>query len=70
MSIQEKIQTALNILPDRNKLAVLISKRVKQLSHGAHPLVEVNRGNDDYMDIAINEIIENKIWYQSRKNEI
>lgn len=69
MSMQSSLEEALQVLPDKNKLCVLISKRAKQLSHGAHPLVDVERNNTDYIDIAIKEVIGEKIWYQEYNPE-
>jgi DNA-directed RNA polymerase omega subunit len=68
MTVQVDLQKALEMVPNKNKLIILISKRVKQLSHGAQPLIKAERG-DDFISIAIKEVVESKIWYQEPKEQ-
>jgi len=51
------------------KLTALIQKRMVELMQGARPLVERRRGMTD-MDVAIQEILENKIAIDYEKSDI
>jgi len=51
------------------KLTALIQKRMVELMQGARPLVERRKGMTD-MDVAIQEILENKIAIDYEKSDI
>ncbi|MCK4275049.1 MAG: DNA-directed RNA polymerase subunit omega [Phycisphaerae bacterium] len=53
----------------RFKLAVLIQKRMLELMQGARPLVERKKGVTD-MELAIQEILEDKIAIDYEKSDI
>jgi len=52
----------------RFKLTVLIQKRMIELMQGSRPLVERRRGMTD-MEVAIQEILEDKIAIDTEKPE-
>ncbi|MCL2700796.1 MAG: DNA-directed RNA polymerase subunit omega [Phycisphaerae bacterium] len=52
----------------RFKLTVLIQKRMIELMQGSRPLVERRRGMTD-MEVAIQEILEDKIVIDPEKTE-
>ena len=51
------------------KLTALVQKRMLELMQGARPLVERRKGMTD-MDVAIQEILENKIAIDYEKSDI
>jgi len=51
------------------KLTALVQKRMVELMQGARPLVERRKGMTD-MDVAIQEILENKIAIDYEKSDI
>jgi len=53
----------------RFKLTALIQKRMVELLHGARPFVERKRGMTD-MEVAIQEILEDKIGIDYEKSDI
>ena len=53
----------------RFKLTVLIQKRMIELMQGSRPLVERRRGMTD-MEVAIQEILEDKITIDTERTEI
>jgi len=53
----------------RFKLAVMIQKRMLELMQGARPLVERKRGMTD-MEVAIQEILEDKIAIDYEKSDV
>ena len=53
----------------RFKLTVLIQKRMVELMQGSRPLVERRRGMTD-MEVAIQEILEDKITIDTERTEI
>jgi DNA-directed RNA polymerase subunit K/omega len=50
------LEKARLVVPEPMELTVLVSKRAKQLAHGARPLVKCDA--EDHMDIALYEIAE------------
>jgi DNA-directed RNA polymerase subunit omega len=60
----ELIQAASEIIPNPQILVNVVSRRVRQLSLGHRPLVQVPPGTRA-ADIALTEIIENKLTYES-----
>ena len=57
------IKEALKIIPDPNMLINVVSRRVKQLRRGNHPLVE-SLEKLSAEDTALREIGEGKISYE------
>ena len=57
------LDEASKIVPDQQKLINIISKRVRQLSQGHRPLVEV-MPRMVYSDIALKEIITGKLTFR------
>ena len=57
------IKDALKVIPDPNILINVVSRRVKQLKRGNRPLVE-SLEKLAPEDIALREIIENKISFE------
>ncbi len=53
----------------RFKLTVLIQKRMQELMRGAKPLVERSQGMTD-MELAIQEILEDKVAIDYEKSDI
>ena len=62
----EYLKEAQEIITDPNTLINVVSRRSKQLKHGNKPLVE-SLEKLEPEDIALREIIEGKISYQSGK---
>ena len=60
----EYLQEAQTIVEDPNALINLVSRRSKQLKHGSKPLIE-SLEKLEPEDVALREIIEGKITYQS-----
>lgn len=60
----EYLKEAIKIIPDTNALINVVSRRVKQLKRGHRPLVEsLEKLNPE--DIALREVIEGKINYET-----
>lgn len=61
------IKDALKVIPDANLLINVVSRRVKQLKRGNRPLVEsLEKLTSE--DVALREIIEGKISYDTGDN--
>ncbi len=61
---EEYLKEANKVIPDAGLLINVVSRRVKQLRHGNRPLVEsLEKLNPE--DIALREIIEGKISYET-----
>ena len=58
------LDEALKVIPNQPVLINVVSKRVRQLTQGHRPLVEVG-ARLDYADIALREIIEGKISWEA-----
>ncbi len=58
------LDEASKVIPEQPVLINVVSRRVRQLSQGHRPLVEVGP-RMGYSDIALKEIIEGKITYES-----
>ena len=54
------IEAASKIVPNKQLLVNMVSKRVRQLSSGSRPLVETNLSMG-FADIALAEIAEGKV---------
>ena len=54
------LDDAMKVIPNQQILINVVSKRVRQLTQGHRPLVEVG-ARLDFADIALREIIEGKI---------
>ncbi len=57
------IEDASNVIPDQQILINVVSKRVRQLSQGHRPMVEVGV-RLDYADTALREIIAGKLQWE------
>ena len=63
------LDEAIKLIPNQQVLINVVSKRVRQLTQGHRPLVEVG-ARLDYADIALREIIEGKIsWIAMTEEE-
>jgi DNA-directed RNA polymerase subunit omega len=58
------LKAASEVIPDRNLLVNVISRRVRQLSFGHRPLVACPPGTG-FADVALTEVIEKKLTYES-----
>lgn len=59
------VKLATEKIPNRNILINVASKRAKELAHGAHPMVPVDRRQAiNYVDVALREIAEGKLEYE------
>ena len=56
------LEEAAKIIPDQQKLINVVSKRVRQLSQGHRPLVEV-LPRMVFSDIALKELIDGKLTF-------
>ena len=64
------LDEAIKVIPNQQVLINVVSKRVRQLSQGHRPMVEVGT-RLDYADTALREIIEGKIsWEYLTADEI
>ena len=57
------LEEASKLIPDQQKLINIVSKRVRQLSQGHRPLVQV-MPRMVYSDIALKELIDGKLTYR------
>ncbi len=57
------LEEASKLIPDQQKLINIVSKRVRQLSQGHRPLVEV-LPRMVYSDIALKELITGKLTFR------
>ena len=57
------LDEASKLIPDQQKLINIVSKRVRQLSQGHRPLVQV-LPRMVYSDIALKELIDGKLTYR------
>ena len=57
------LDEAIKLIPNQQVLINVVSKRVRQLSQGHRPMVEVGV-RLDYADTALREIIAGKISYE------
>ncbi|HYD84273.1 MAG TPA: DNA-directed RNA polymerase subunit omega [Opitutus sp.] len=61
------VKEALKVIPDPNLLINVVSRRVKQLRRGNRPLVEsLEKLSSE--DLALREIIEGKISFETGEN--
>jgi DNA-directed RNA polymerase subunit omega len=58
------LEEASKVIPNTAILINLVSKRVRQLSNGQRPLVEIGPRMSN-ADIALQEIIERKLVYEA-----
>jgi DNA-directed RNA polymerase subunit omega len=58
------LEEASKVIPNTAVLINLVSKRVRQLSNGQRPLVEIGPRMSN-ADIALQEIIEHKLMYEA-----
>lgn len=56
----EYLEKALKIIPDKNLLVNIASKRATEISRGANPLVDT-AVNEVALDIALKEIVAGKV---------
>ncbi|MFK5925779.1 MAG: DNA-directed RNA polymerase subunit omega [Desulfuromusa sp.] len=57
------VEDCLDVIPNRFLLAMVASKRAKQLYKGAEPMIENKSGNKKIV-VALREIAANKIEFQ------
>lgn len=57
------LDEAIKVIPDQQVLINVVSKRVRQLTQGHRPMVEIG-ARFDYADIALREVIEGKIGFE------
>ena len=57
------LDQAFKLIPDQQKLINIVSKRVRQLSQGHRPLVQV-MPRMVYSDIALKELIDGKLSFR------
>ena len=62
------IDEAIKVIPNQQVLINVLSKRVRQLTQGHRPMIEVGP-RIDYSDIALREVIEGKIGYEACTEE-
>lgn len=60
------VEDSLSKVTNRFELAVLVSKRVKQLLKGDTPLVS---SKNKYVVTALREVADEKVFFQSGNNE-
>ncbi len=58
------IDEALKVIPNQQLLVNIVSRRVRQLTSGHRPLVETGP-RMGFSDIALKEIVEGKINFES-----
>ncbi|PLX87094.1 MAG: DNA-directed RNA polymerase subunit omega [Desulfuromonas sp.] len=56
------VEDCLQVIPNRFLLAMVASKRAKQLYKGADPLVE-NKSNNRKVVLALREIADGRIYF-------
>ena len=62
---EKYLKEAIKVISDRAILINLAARRAKELAHGAHPLVNVDRSQrTQYLDIALREIAEEKLSFE------
>jgi len=64
-----KSEEIINKVGGKFKLTALIQKRMVELMQGAKPLVERQKGQTD-MEVAIQEILEEKIGIDYEKSDV
>ncbi|XHR27391.1 MAG: DNA-directed RNA polymerase subunit omega [Chthoniobacteraceae bacterium] len=62
------LDEAIKVIPNQQILINVVSKRVRQLTQGHRPMVEVG-ARLDYADIALREVIEGKISFEMATEE-
>ncbi len=62
------LEEASKLIPDQQKLINIVSKRVRQLSQGHRPLVQV-MPRMVYSDIALRELIDGKLTFRDASVE-
>ncbi len=58
------LEEAFKVIPNQQTLVNVVSKRVRQLTQGHRPMVETTL-RMGFSDIALKEIIEGKLKYES-----
>ena len=58
------LDEALKKIPNQQQLVNVISKRVRQLSQGHRPMIEPSSIRMGFADIALKEVIENKLTFE------
>ncbi len=57
------VEDCLEIIPNRFLLAMVASKRAKQLYKGAEPLID-NKSNNKKVVVALREIADDKVEFE------
>ncbi len=68
MNKKELVEAALKNVENPQILINMISRRVRQLGQGFRPLIPVNP-NMTFMDVALKEIADDKLGYESTDGE-
>jgi len=64
------LKLACKQIADRNILVNVASRRAKELAHGAHPMVAIDRTKAmNHLDVALQEIAEGKVSYEVTEAE-
>jgi DNA-directed RNA polymerase subunit omega len=58
------LEEALKVITSPQMLVNVISRRVKQLTAGHRPLVEMESAQAGFCDIALTEVIKRKLSYE------
>jgi DNA-directed RNA polymerase subunit omega len=58
------LEEALKVITSPQVLVNVISRRVKQLTAGHRPLVEMDSARSGFADIALTEVIKLKLTYE------
>jgi len=62
MRLEKITAEALNNMGnDRYLLSIAVAKRVEQLSSGAEPVIDIDKKQHKFTDIALMEIAQNKL---------
>ena len=62
------LDEASKVIPNQQVLINVVSKRVRQLTQGHRPMVDVG-ARANFADIALREVIEGKITYEMLADE-
>jgi DNA-directed RNA polymerase subunit omega len=57
------VEDCLDVIPNRFLLAMVASKRAKQLYKGAEPLIE-NKANNKKVVVALREIADDRVEFE------
>ena len=70
MMKEEYLTEALQVVPNREILINLASRRASELARGTNPLIQIEpKDRDNYLDIALQEVAAGKITYDEVPEE-